>query len=108
MSMTDGRPDVEAVFHFNGVKQSPVASGYRPAHRVTEEYLTTGEHRYFDKKLVYPNDTVRGTIAFLSPEAYPRCLWTGKRMDMQEGEKIIGYAVVTRVLNPLLEREEAL
>ena len=108
MSISDGRPDAEAVFHFNGVKQSPVTSGYRPAHRVTEAYPTTGEHHYFDQSVVYPNETVQGTITFLSPEAYPRCLWTGKRMDIQEGGRVIGYAVVTRVLNPLLEREEAL
>ena len=34
MSISRGTPDVEAIFHFNGVKQSPVASGYRPAHQV--------------------------------------------------------------------------
>ena len=108
MSIQDKRPDVEVVFHFNGVKQSPMISGYRPARRVTEDYLTTGAHHYVDKRVVYPNDTVQGTIAFLSPEAYPHSLWAGKRIVMQEGEKVIGYAVVTRVLNPVLEREEAL
>ena len=108
MSISQGTPDVEAVFHFNGVKRSPVTSGYRPAHQVTEEYLTTGEHCYFDKKLVYPNDTVRGTIAFLSPEAYPHCLWIGKKIQIQEGERVVGSATVTRILNPLLEKGESM
>lgn len=35
-------PDVEATFRFSGTRSRPYADGYRPAHRVTDNYLTTG------------------------------------------------------------------
>ena len=35
-------PDVEAIFRFSGTRSRPYADGYRPAHRVTDNYLTTG------------------------------------------------------------------
>lgn len=50
--------------------------------------------------------SARGTITFLSPEAYPHCLWVGKRIPMQEGAHVVGYAVITRIDNPLLQAEK--
>lgn len=38
----DRTPDVEAVFEFNGTRMHPAADGYRPAHLITNNYLTTG------------------------------------------------------------------
>ena len=37
-------PDVEVIFEFNGTRQNPAYDGYRPAHLVTDNYLTTGIH----------------------------------------------------------------
>ena len=39
-------------------------------------------------------------ITFISPEAHPHCLWVGKKINIQEGTKIVGYATVLKVLNP--------
>ncbi|MFQ9554786.1 MAG: hypothetical protein ACLR1P_02040 [Oscillospiraceae bacterium] len=55
---------------------------------------------------VPPGASARGTITFLSPEAYPHCLWVGKRIPMQEGAHVVGYAVITRIDNPLLQAEK--
>ena len=55
---------------------------------------------------VPPGASARGTITFLSPEAYPHCLWVGKRTPMQEGAHVVGYAVITRIDNPLLQAEK--
>ena len=97
-------PDVEVTFCFNGTRQGPVRDGYRPAHRVREDYLTTGVHCYFDAGEVEPDGEARGTITFITPEAYPQTLWVGKVLDIQEGERVVGTATVERVLNPVLER----
>lgn len=99
-------PDVEVVFEFNGTRMTPATDGYRPAHLVTDNYLTTGIHHYYHVDSVPPNGTAKGTITFLSPEAYPHCLWVGKRMKIQEGGRIIGYATITKIFNSLLSIED--
>lgn len=99
-------PDVLVLFEFNDVRKHPAKDGYRPAHLVNENYLTTGVHHYFDVDEVAPNGTAKGTITFITPEAYPHCLWNGKRIRIQEGGKIVGYATVIDVLNPVLLAEK--
>ena len=99
-------PDVEAIFEFNGTRKTPVANGYRPAHRVTEDYLTTGVHQYYTVDVVPPNGTAKGTITFLSPTAYPNCLWIGKRIHIQEGARVVGYATITEIYNPILQSHD--
>ena len=37
-------PDVEVIFKFNGTRTNPAVDGYRPAHLITDSYLTTGVH----------------------------------------------------------------
>ena len=69
---------------------------------VTDNYLTTGVHHYNYTKFVPSDGTATGTITFLTPEAYPHCLWEGKTIAIQEGDHIVGYATITKVLNPLL------
>lgn len=101
-------PDVEVIFEFNGVRKNPAYEGYRPQHLVNDAYLTTGVHHYYEVNSVLPNGTAKGTITFLSPEAYPHCLWVGKRINIQEGARIVGYATVTHIFNPLLKSEKAL
>ena len=97
-------PDAEVTFRFNGTRRGPSADGYRPAHRIREDYMTTGVHYYFDAKEVAPNGTARGTITFITSEAYPHTLWEGKTIDICEGERIVGTATVEKVLNPMLKR----
>lgn len=98
----DHLPDVEVIFEFNGVRTSPVFDGYRPAHLVNNNYLTTGIHHYYNCNSVLPDGTARGTITFITPEAYPNCLWVGKKINIQEGAKVVGYATITEVLNATL------
>ena len=98
-------PDVEAIFEFNATRKNPANDGYRPAHLVTDTYLTTGIHHYYGVESVAPNGTAKGTITFLSPESYPHCLWIGKKIRMQEGGRVVGYATITGIYNPLLRLE---
>jgi len=98
-------PDVEVIFEFNGTRQNPAYDGYRPAHLVTDNYLTTGIHHYYNTASVSPSGTAKGTITFLSPGSYPHCLWIGKKINIQEGARVIGYATIINIYNPLLHSE---
>ena len=51
---------------------------------------------------VPPNGTAKGTITFLSPEAYPQWLWIGKKINIQEGPRAVGYATISKIFNPFL------
>ena len=104
-NLFDRGHDVEVTFCFNGTRRGPVRDGYHPAHRIREDYLTTGVHHYFDTDEVPADGTARGTITFITPEAYPASLWVGKILVIQEGGRIVGTAVVEKVLNPVLLRE---
>lgn len=99
------QPDVEVVFEFNTTRKTPAKSGYRPQHLVKDDYLTTGIHKYYNVDQVAPGETAYGTITFLSPESYPHCLYKGKKLQISEGERIVGYATILKVLNPLLDSE---
>ncbi len=98
----DQEPDIEVLFEFNGVRKHPAINGYRPHHLVKDGYATTGVHRYYDVQAVPPGGTAKGTITFISPEAYPHSLWVGKKINIQEGERIVGYATILKVMNPVL------
>lgn len=98
-------PDVEVVFTFNGTRKKCIYDGYRPAHLVLDNYLTTGVHHYYEVDVVSPSGTVKGTITFITPEAYPHSLWIGKRINIQEGGRIVGYATITEIFNSLLDKE---
>ena len=105
LSVLDRFPDVEAEITLNERKKHPVVSGYRPGHKITENYITTGTHRYIDDTL-FPGETKLGTITFISPEYYPKTLWIGKKIDIYEGEYIVGSAVITKIFNSTLLIEE--
>ena len=96
-------PDVEVVFKFNGTRKYPAKEGYRPAHLICDHYLTTGVHHYYENSFVPPDGVAKGTITFLTPEAYPHCLWVGKKINIQEGERIVGHAIITKIYNPILQ-----
>ena len=95
-------PDVEVEFEFSGLRKRPAYNGYRPAHLVRDDYLTTGVHNYYDTGEIAGDGKAIGTITFVTPEAYPNCLWVGKKINIQEGSKIVGYATIIKIFNPIL------
>lgn len=99
------QPDIEVIFTFNGMRKSPAFDGYRPEHLVMENYLTTGVHHYYDIKQISPNESAKGTITFITPEMHPHCLWIGKKINIQEGARIVGEATVVKIFNPILKQE---
>ncbi|WBW99483.1 hypothetical protein [Oceanirhabdus sp. W0125-5] len=91
------KPDIEAMITCE--RNVPFYNGYRPAHLIKEGYLTTGVHQYYSKDTVKNGESVLGSITFITPEAYTYCLWEGKKIKIQEGNKVVGYAVVVKILN---------
>ena len=94
--------DVEAIFHFIGNRKNKVYEGYRPVHMIQEGYLTTGVHSYYSIK--DSGDKIKGMITFISPEDYPNCLWVGKKIEMYEGSRLVGYATITKIFNSVLQK----
>ena len=95
------QPDIEAIFEF--ILKKEVHDGYRPSHMVKENCLTTGLHHYYKDKNI--DGEVKGTITFITPEEYPACLWIGKKIEMFDGSKLIGYATVLKIFNAVLNRD---
>lgn len=95
-------PDVEVEFTFLGVRKHPAANGYRPLHQVSENLLTTGAHHYFNAETAPLLGTIKGTITFLEPAEYSYSMYIGKSIAIQDGTRVIGYARILKILNPLL------
>lgn len=86
-----------------GGRTHPAYSGYRPAHRVRKDYLTSGIHHYADLEFVNPGQTACAEISFVTPYAYPHCLSVGQVITLQEGARMVGYAEILAVYNPILK-----
>jgi elongation factor Tu len=72
-------------------------TGIRPTFRVRVDFL--------DAETVSPGDSsVAVAVQFITPDAYPRCLAVGQRLDMHSGSHVVGFVEMTEVLNPALER----
>lgn len=95
------KPDVEVIFEFVGHRRDNLCEGYRPAHLLCADCLTTGVHSYYNLEND-GNGDIKGTITFVSPEAYPACLWIGKQITIYEGKNIVGYAKIAKIFNPIL------
>ena len=97
-------PDLYVVFVFNGSRKKPATDGYRPIHELGNGEYAIGIHHYANHSAM-PGESVRGSITFLNPRAFPNSLWAGKRIRILEGEINVGYAQVLQVINPRLLRE---
>jgi hypothetical protein len=67
-------------------------------------YLTAGHQEYVLQDEVSPGDSATAHIWFLTPERYAGTMWAGKVIPVQEGSRLVGLAVISKVLNPVLAR----
>ena len=86
----------------NGARKGPVTSGYRPQHKVKENYSTSAEHIYFENEVVFPGERARVYVKFIVPEHHPLCLRVGKDLEFREGANVVGYVTVNVIYNELL------
>ena len=86
-----------------GGRSTPARSGYRPVHAIHENYQTSGEHEYLDVEWLYPSESSRVKVRFVTPHVYPHCIWVGREINVQEGRRIVGVVTVTEIVNLKLE-----
>ena len=98
----DYLPDIEVIFYMNDSRKTAAFDGYRPSHQINGLYLTSGVHHYYFTGKLEPNSYALGAIKFITPEYYPHCLFVGKTIEFQEGERIVGKAIVLRIINKKL------
>lgn len=79
-----------------------VFSGYRPIYEILPNYWTSVHHEFCMVESVGSGGKAQADVWFLSPEAYPRSLWIGRKLIVAEGSWHVGEATVVQVLNPLL------
>lgn len=96
-------PDIEVEFKFNTVKVNTMYSGYRPDHEIKIGEITTGVHNYYEVEEVKPGETAIGTITFIDPEVYPKSMWVGREINIREGHRLVGVAIVRKVFNPTMQ-----
>jgi hypothetical protein len=99
--------DIEGEFSLYSTSQSgrktAVFSGYRPIHKLYDNYLSSGQHEYPDVGQVAPGKTARVFAWLITPEVYPGSLWIGRELDVMEGPNhVVGKLKVTRILNNVL------
>jgi hypothetical protein len=94
--------DLEGVFSLATDAGRPVQSGFRPNHRVHENYETSGEHEYVGVTQVQPGESAQVRAWLITPHVYPRSLWPGRVLVVSVGSRRIGTLTVVSVLNPIL------
>ena len=104
VSVYERSPDIEAIFEYNGVRKRNVYDGFNPVHMLPNGYLTSGLHRYLNAEVIQSDGVAIGTITFVTPDSYPNCLKIGSVIPIYDFPNIIGYATVTKILNPILNQ----
>ena len=99
----DSNSDIEVFIRNKRPSRSNICSGYRPAFKVKDDYLTTGIIRLIGIDELSYDDEGMAEIWFISPEFYPNCLRVGQVIQFQEGQIIHGFVTITKIKNKNLE-----
>lgn len=107
MSHPPRQPDLIVNFSLSACRadgsSEEVLSGYRPIYKVRADYWSSARHEFVDATGVCTGHQSKADVWLLSPEAYPKTFWIGRRVEAAEGPRIVGAADVLAILNPLLE-----
>ena len=94
--------DIEAEITFlpteHGGRQGFALSGYRPQFYY-DGHDWDAQHEYPEDEAVYPGQTVRAYLRFLSPQEHVGKLRPGKAFLIREGNKTVAYGSVLVVLD---------
>jgi elongation factor Tu len=94
--------DIEAEITFlateEGGRKSPAFSGYRPQFYY-DGHDWDAMHSYIGVNEVYPGQTVKAHLCFISPECHIGKLYIGKEFLVREGQRIVGRGTVTQILD---------
>jgi elongation factor Tu len=81
----------------HGGRSAPVTSGYRPQFYYAGDDWDA-EHTFSGVDAVRPGEIVRTRISFLNPEAHRGHVFEGMPFLLREGNRVVGYGRVTRLL----------
>lgn len=88
-----------------GGRHTPALSGYSPNHNFgLESGLCDGVHEYIGLESLAPGCTSGANVWLLTPELQKGRLYSGFKFTVQEGARIVGHGVITRVVNDGLRR----
>ena len=95
-------PDIEAEITFvptqQGGRSTPAFSGYRPQFYYDEQDWDA-DHEYPDVESVFPGQTVRTLLRFLSPDAHVGRVRPGLEFQVREGARVVAHGRVTKILH---------
>jgi len=96
--------DIEGSFELfaNSGRTGPVCSGYRPGHKIHENYISSGEHQYINSEWVPLGGTADAKLWLITPHVHPSSIWVGREIEVSEGSHVVGKFVVKSVLNETL------
>ena len=101
-------PDAEVILSLipteSGGKTRSILSGYRPVYCVKPDYWTSTHHELIGVTELLPGQQCNANVWFVSPEYYPHALWVGQELNVAEGSKKVGTAIITNVFNVLLQK----
>ena len=97
-------PDLVGTFRLLAIggKSQPAYSGYRPAHKLHDNYLSSGEHFYPEKGVLQVGECATVEVKLITPHVYPSCVWPGRTLEVFEGGKLVGFLEVSEVRNHVL------
>ncbi len=107
-SIMNRAADFEGVLKLaaEGGRSGPVRTGYRPGHRLYDNYISSGEHRFVGVDEIPVGGQANVEVWLITPAVYPGCLWDRRVIDVCEGTRVVGTLTVTRVLNESLRGSE--
>lgn len=88
----------------HGGRKSPVSSGYRPQFYYQGDDWDAAQ-TYPGVEQVRPGDTVTANLSFFCPEAHRGKLFASMPFLIREGNHVVGYGRITRILDPRMTVE---
>ena len=82
----------------DGGRKNPTWSGYRPQF-FYNNHDWDAQHEYIDVEKVYPGDTVKAYLTFMSPQEHFGKLKIGDHFLIREGRKIIAFGHVIEIID---------
>ena len=110
MSTITRPPDIEAEITLlptiEGGRHTVALSGYRPTHDFDlSGMLNDAVHEYIGCDSIAPEASAKANMWFLAPDHQVERLYPGFKFTVQEGSRIVGYGVITKVFNEVLRRK---
>lgn len=96
--------DALVIIENNRPSKSSIHSGYMPAFKIKDDYLTSGKIELIGCKELKFGEKSIAEVKFITPEAYPHCLYNGQKIQFQEGSTVHGSITIIEIKNPILKR----